>query len=1130
LTSKDARSHPTPDSSLRRGVVQFPRRIPKATGARRRNRRRKFILVGMVLPLLLFSALAIVGSYVLSPEQLRLRATALLQERLQVEFHLDPVKYSFPSTVIFEGIKISAPAGSRFTQLVDVPLIRLDFAVLPLLLGRTVLKKVEIDGARVYLERDDLGDLTLLKVLREATIPASGPMPEPQPEVISTPALLNPPEVIITNLSVETCPETVFKSTSALDVPSVRLEFSKEDPRSYQVSGLAFDPAVEAIHLRGSGKISTGDFQLELTVDRLKLDEQLRERLPQTLAVVWDRYLPTGTATFRHQLILEDSQLLRNAITLELMEGSIQLPQPKVEIRGIRGKVDLTPERLRIVEPLTGIAWGGKASLEGEIDVVGLLPGAGDLRLRIEGVRFEPEVRAALPEKFQAVWDLFSPSGKFDAFFRVQGEEFPPQIQDIRLQLHEVDLVYAGYPYPLRNAEGYLRYQKERVEIRVEGGSKKNPSRVEGFFDTVAKGPMQIRIESDNLPLDDRARTALGTRFTPIWDQYRPSGKADLRIDLRRTDQGAPLAVEVLIEGRGAAISHRDFPYQVEGITGRVHIDNERVTFENLAGSHDGVPVAIENGEVRFAPSEAKRIEVPIRSHALRIDEDLLNILSDPVASKLRSLGLLEATGSLEALVEMRKEPETDFEVFVRADIKEPMLLSYEKLPYPLLFSSGSCLYSSSEGRIRLDRLKTAEDSTPGFEVNAEFGPDDTPRPAATGLPEERTLFSAEILITPGPEGRGLDLADPLLIDSLPADPRNFLKGMRLTGDVSAQIEIEYLFGEKLGSEKPYQHVEYDVEATLHNGGFDISLSTRNLNAHLTMHGKQGSDLPHSFSGELRGVEFRFGRFHLTTAEEAPLTFCYGKRHPLIEQAKLIRTYDNNEIPGSPSYLPSDRLVARCAESNVGKLFQASLGPSSLYGGRVDGFFFADLADSGVFAGEATVSGVDIRKGSADIFGVTGSAGIAQGEIFIGGETHNPKSLSGGGGFRVRNGNFTKIPMIAAIILNPLKGFNHHNNRIKEVDCNFRVEGQSFTVPDWEDLVLMSPSLRILGKGRMGFDTKLNFILEPQTLGGFPLLSELVNRLTRFRLRGTLDSPETLPVNENNNREEEPGRRGQLRR
>ena len=102
--------------------------------------------------------------------------------------------------------------------------------------------------------------------------------------------------------------------------------------------------------------------------------------------------------------------------------------------------------------------------------------------------------------------------------------------------------------------------------------------------------------------------------------------------------------------------------------------------------------------------------------------------------------------------------------------------------------------------------------------------------------------------------------------------------------------------------------------------------------------------------------------------------------------------------------------------------------------------------------------------------------------------------------------------------------------RIKEVDCNFRVEGQSFTVPDWEDLVLMSPSLRILGKGRMGFDTKLNFILEPQTLGGFPLLSELVNRLTRFRLRGTLDSPETLPVNENNNREEEPGRRGQLRR
>lgn len=1054
----------------------------------------------------------------LSPEQLRLRATALLEERLDVEFHLNPVKYSFPGTVRFEGIVISSPSGSRFPSLLEVPLLRLDFAVLPLLMGNTILEKVEVDGARVFLERDGLGDLTLLKILREATLPATGSLTEPPSDVLSAPTLLSPPEVTVTNLNVETCPDTVFKSSSALEVPSVRLEFSKDNPRSYQVSGVAFDPAVEAIHLRGEGDISTGDFQLNLTVDRLKLDEQLRERLPQTLAVVWDRYRPTGTATFRHQLILENSQLLRNAITLELMEGSVHLPQPDVEIRGIRGMVDLTPERLRIIEPLTGIAWGGKASIEGEIDVVGLLPGAGDLRLRIEGVRFEPEVRAALPEQFQSVWDRFSPSGKFDAFFRVQGEEFPPQIEDIRLQLQDVDLVYSGYPYPLRHAKGYLRYQKERVEIRVDGGSENNPIKVEGFFDTIKGGPMQIRIDSKSLSLDDRVRTALGSRFSSVWDQYRPSGRADIQVDLRREDPGARLDVEVLIEGRDASISHQKFPYRVDNITGKVRIDNERVLLENLAGTHGDIPVSVENGEVRFAPTGAKRVEVPIRSEALKVDEALLDLLAEPVARKLRVLGLLESQGSLITLVELRQEPGTDLEVFVKADIDEPMLLTYEELPYPLLFSSGRCIYSSSEGRIRLDGLKTPSNSSPGFEVDADFGPDDTFRDEDLDIPENRTLFSAEIQITPGPDGVGLDLADPLLISSLPEDPRNFLQQMKLSGQVTARIVIDYLFGAGLSGEKPFHHVEYDVESELTTGGFDISLKTRDINAQLTMHGEQGSETPHAFSGELRGVEFRFGRFHLTTPEETPLSFCYGMKHPLIEKARLMRTADNNKVPGRPAYIPSDRLVSSCLGSDSEKLFQASLGPSTLYGGRVDGFFFADLAETGLFAGEATASGIDIRKGSKDLFGVSGSAGIAQGEIFIGGETHDPKSLHGGGGFRVRDGNLTKIPMIAAIILNPLKGFNHHNNRIKKVDCNFNVEGQSFVIPDWEDLTLTSPSLRIQGKGRMGFDTGLNLILEPQTLGGFPLISELVNRLTRFRLRGTLDSPESEPVNTNNRR------------
>jgi len=56
-------------------------------------------------------------------------------------------------------------------------------------------------------------------------------------------------------------------------------------------------------------------------------------------------------------------------------------------------------------------------------------------------------------------------------------------------------------------------------------------------------------------------------------------------------------------------------------------------------------------------------------------------------------------------------------------------------------------------------------------------------------------------------------------------------------------------------------------------------------------------------------------------------------------------------------------------------------------------------------------------------------------------------------------------------------------------------------------LKLDSPTGEIFGKGRFGFDTSIDLVFEPQTLGGTPLISDIANRLLRFRVMGTIDDP-----------------------
>ena len=53
----------------------------------------------------------------------------------------------------------------------------------------------------------------------------------------------------------------------------------------------------------------------------------------------------------------------------------------------------------------------------------------------------------------------------------------------------------------------------------------------------------------------------------------------------------------------------------------------------------------------------------------------------------------------------------------------------------------------------------------------------------------------------------------------------------------------------------------------------------------------------------------------------------------------------------------------------------------------------------------------------------------------------------------------------------------------------------------------MSLKHAVVQAAQGGFDQQLHLIMEPQTLGGAPILSDIANRLLRFRIEGSLDQP-----------------------
>ena len=551
----------------------LPRVHKKSTQTLQRAIRTRRIILFVVLPVMLVGVFFWVAERVLSPEQLYLRTTSLLEERISTGFSVAKVQWEWPSSVLVEDLVIHSPEGSRFAELLRIGLLDVDLSILGLLTGNFVISRVEVNKSTVVLERNNRGDLTLLNVVRESTSPVQGPLTEEESILTSEKKAIEPPEFVIRNLEVQTCPETVAHSPGGLDVSQLRLEISSEDPDLWEMDGLAFDSSVKSIRLDGGGRLSLGDFELVLEVDQLSLDEELRQRIPPALRLVWDRYNPSGLASLKHELFFRDSREVKNAMTVNLSQGELELKDPRINLTELAGELIITPSSISFRNPLTGKILGAEAQLEGAIQLETLKPGSSELRAKLSGLTFEPRIYEILIPEGQKIWDTYNPSGTFDFEMSLTGDEFPPQVSEVQLSLKNVDGNYAPYPYPLRDINGEVRYTPGLIELDLAGGLSETPVRARGSFEMVRFGECHLLIEGQNIPIDDRVRTALGDRFSRSYDVYSPQGFADLSIVMERSKLGEPLDLKVMVEPNKASLEHKAFPYRINDVIGEITFD-----------------------------------------------------------------------------------------------------------------------------------------------------------------------------------------------------------------------------------------------------------------------------------------------------------------------------------------------------------------------------------------------------------------------------------------------------------------------------------------------------------------------------------------------------------------------------
>jgi hypothetical protein len=200
----------------------------------------------------------------------------------------------------------------------------------------------------------------------------------------------------------------------------------------------------------------------------------------------------------------------------------------------------------------------------------------------------------------QGFWDLYQPHGMVDAELEMWGNLSRLSESKMAGKVHCKDAAfcYNRFPYAIEHLTGRIDFTKNSVTLNNLSG-KHGETRLfinGSCSDFGANLKYGIRITSNKMPLDDDLYDALKPKQKEFWSAFSPTGFAAIDLRLNRQTQ-TDKEIKLTVELHGAEAAYRNFPYQLQDLTGRLLFNRNKVIFSDVTSQASRRKITL-NGEI----------------------------------------------------------------------------------------------------------------------------------------------------------------------------------------------------------------------------------------------------------------------------------------------------------------------------------------------------------------------------------------------------------------------------------------------------------------------------------------------------------------------------------------------------
>jgi len=354
------------------------------------------------------------------------------------------------------------------------------------------------------------------------------------------------------------------------------------------------------------------------------------------LQKLFGRYCPTGTADVELQASGNLDRLGENTISGKVLCKDVSICDQKFPyaLEHLAGQIEFTEDSM-VLNKISG--------KHGEVDVniSGWSKGYGanrqyQISVTSPNMVLDEDLYDALSAGQKRLWDAFSPSGLASINYRFSRQSPTDKSKTLTVELLDVEAIYKGFPYPLKNLNGKVFFDRNSIVIsdvvsQVEGGKiTLNGSATQR--DT--EHPVYyISIKANGIPLDSTLKAALPAKQRDLYSRFDMTGTvdADIKVFTEKT-MSAQISylAEVLFQGASLKVGRSRMP--ISDVSANAVITPDSISLSNFIGRYDQAEISLSGGIDLTDVAQPFNYHLAVNGKNVRLDDDLIGLLPEQVA------------------------------------------------------------------------------------------------------------------------------------------------------------------------------------------------------------------------------------------------------------------------------------------------------------------------------------------------------------------------------------------------------------------------------------------------------------------------------------------------------------------